>query len=128
MPHQHFNSWSHSNLCFYMLQARALKVSPAPQSGPAAPVPNPPAKQKLAPMDAKNAQQTDEILNSILPPRYEYLSTQMGMVLFTAEVFILSAINCIIAHRPYKHCLSHGMYLYQVNMTLHFFNDIVEDV
>ena len=81
-----------------MLQARALKVSPAPQSGPAAPVPNPPAKQKLAPMDAKNAQQTDEILNSILPPRYAYLSTQMEMVLFTTEVFILSVINCIVAH------------------------------
>lgn len=49
-------------------RARALKVSPAPPQG-TAPVPNPPAKQKLAPMDAKNAQQTDEILNSILPPR-----------------------------------------------------------
>ena len=96
MPYQHFNSWSHSNLCFCMLQARALKVSPAPQSGPAAPVPNPPAKQKLAPMDAKNAQQTDEILNSILPPRYVYLSTQTGMFLFTAEVvyFISYYLHC----------------------------------
>ena len=32
-------------------------------------MPSPPAKQKLPPMDAKAAQQTDEILNSILPPR-----------------------------------------------------------
>ena len=50
------------------LQARALKVSPGAPGG-AGPVPSPPAKQKLPPMDSKNAQQTDEILNSILPPR-----------------------------------------------------------
>lgn len=50
-------------------RARALKVSPAAQPGGAGPVPSPPAKQKLPPMDAKTAQQTDEILNSILPPR-----------------------------------------------------------
>merc|ERR1712156_696781 len=49
-------------------RARALKVSPAQPSGNG-PVPSPPAKQKLPPMDAKTAQQTDEILNSILPPR-----------------------------------------------------------
>jgi len=49
-------------------RARALKVSPATPSG-GGPVPNPPAKQKLTPVDAKAAQQTDEILNSILPPR-----------------------------------------------------------
>lgn len=50
-------------------QARALKVSPAVQPNGAGPVPGPPAKQKLPTMDAKVAQQTDEILNSILPPR-----------------------------------------------------------
>lgn len=49
-------------------KARALKASPVPPQG-TGPVPNPPAKQKLAPVDAKAAQQTDEILNSILPPR-----------------------------------------------------------
>ncbi|KAK2158241.1 hypothetical protein LSH36_174g04015 [Paralvinella palmiformis] len=50
-------------------RARALKVSPAVQPNGAGPVPGPPAKQKLPTMDAKVAQQTDEILNSILPPR-----------------------------------------------------------
>ena len=40
------------------------------QTGGSGPVPSPPPKQKLPAMDAKNAQQTDEILNSILPPRY----------------------------------------------------------
>ncbi|CAC5387183.1 33 kDa inner dynein arm light chain, axonemal-like [Mytilus californianus] len=49
-------------------RARALKVTPAPPAG-SGPVPSPPGKQKLAPVDAKAAQQTDEILNSILPPR-----------------------------------------------------------
>ncbi|KAL3889789.1 hypothetical protein ACJMK2_002117 [Sinanodonta woodiana] len=49
-------------------RAKSLKVTPAPAPAPG-PVPNAPAKQKLQPMDAKSAQQTDEILNSILPPR-----------------------------------------------------------
>ncbi|XP_077990220.1 33 kDa inner dynein arm light chain, axonemal [Glandiceps talaboti] len=50
-------------------RARALKASPQ-QSGNTGPVPNPPPKgAKLPPMDAQKAQQTDEILNSILPPR-----------------------------------------------------------
>ncbi|CAH1774483.1 unnamed protein product, partial [Owenia fusiformis] len=50
-------------------RARALKVSPQqPSNGGPVPSP-PPGKQKLAPVDAKNSQQTDEILNSILPPR-----------------------------------------------------------
>lgn len=40
-------------------------TSPTPGTGP---VPSPPGK-KLPPVDAKSAQQTDEILNSILPPR-----------------------------------------------------------
>jgi len=50
-------------------RARALKASPQ-QSANTGPVPNPPPKgAKLPPMDAQKAQQTDEILNSILPPR-----------------------------------------------------------
>lgn len=54
-------------------RARPLKVSPQPPSSPG-PVPSPPGtgsgkRTALPPMDAKNAQQTDEILNSILPPR-----------------------------------------------------------
>ena len=56
---------------FFSFQARALKAS-APQSSDNGPVPSPPGnKKQLPPMDAKNAQQTDEILNSILPPRYK---------------------------------------------------------
>ena len=57
-----------------ILQARALKVSPQQPTG-AGPVPSPPAKQKVAATDAKAAQQTDEILNSILPPRYGSLTS-----------------------------------------------------
>ncbi|ESP03353.1 hypothetical protein LOTGIDRAFT_207595 [Lottia gigantea] len=49
-------------------RARALKVSPTTPPG-TGPVPNPPAKSKVSGLDAKSAQQTDEILNSILPPR-----------------------------------------------------------
>jgi len=48
-------------------RARALKTSPAQANG-SGPVPRPPAKQKLPPVDGAQ-QQTDEILNSILPPR-----------------------------------------------------------
>jgi len=49
-------------------RAKALKTSPTPPAS-SGPVPNPPNKQKLSPVDAKAAQLTDEILNSILPPR-----------------------------------------------------------
>ena len=55
-------------MAYLYFKARALKVSPASPAG-TGPVPNPPPKQKLTPVDAKAAQQTDEILNSILPPR-----------------------------------------------------------
>ncbi|KAJ8020258.1 33 kDa inner dynein arm light chain, axonemal [Holothuria leucospilota] len=51
-------------------RARALKTTQqAPTNG--GPVPNPPPKggSKLPPMEQQKAQQTDEILNSILPPR-----------------------------------------------------------
>ncbi|XP_064652262.1 33 kDa inner dynein arm light chain, axonemal [Lineus longissimus] len=50
-------------------RARALKAT-AQQPPSSGPVPSPPGgKQKLPPMDTKSTQQTDEILNSILPPR-----------------------------------------------------------
>lgn len=49
-------------------QAKSLKASPTPPAI-AGPVPQPPGKAKGSPLDAKAAQQTDEILNSILPPR-----------------------------------------------------------
>ena len=38
-----------------------------------------------------------------------------------------SPINCIIAPWPDKHCLSHGMCLYQVMLTLHFLNDVANE-
>lgn len=52
-------------------RARSLKVSQQQGTGPAAigPVPQPPRASKLPPMDAQKNQQTDEILNAILPPR-----------------------------------------------------------
>ena len=48
-------------------QAKQLTTKPGPptDSGPV-PSPTPGGKKGLPPMDAKNAQQTDEILNSIL--------------------------------------------------------------
>ncbi|XP_071486648.1 33 kDa inner dynein arm light chain, axonemal [Diadema setosum] len=51
-------------------RARALKTSPQ-QPTNTGPVPNPPPKggSKLPPVESQKAQQTDEILNSILPPR-----------------------------------------------------------
>lgn len=49
-------------------RARSLKVSTATPVA-SGPVPSPPPKQKLPPTDTKTAQQTDEVLNSILPPR-----------------------------------------------------------
>ena len=55
------------------MQARSLKVSQQQGAGGTAavgPVPQPPRTNKLPPMDAQKNQQTDEILNAILPPRY----------------------------------------------------------
>ena len=57
----------------FCLQARSLKVSQQQGTGgtaAAGPVPQPPRTNKLPPMDAQKNQQTDEILNAILPPRY----------------------------------------------------------
>ena len=41
-----------------------------------------------------------------------------------ANLSATSHINCIVACLPDKRCLSHGMSM----MTLHFFNDDVNDV
>nr|CAB3239131.1 33 kDa inner dynein arm light chain, axonemal [Phallusia mammillata] len=49
-------------------KSRALKVSPQ-QPSSQGPVPAPPKGGQLSPIDASKQQQTDEILNSILPPR-----------------------------------------------------------
>jgi hypothetical protein len=51
-----------------MLQSKALKVSPQQQVDGSV-VPSPPTKGKTTSGDAASNQQTDEILNSILPPR-----------------------------------------------------------
>ena len=58
------------SLSLYEQQARALKTTAQPPTN-GGPVPNPPPKggSKLPPVEAQKAQQTDEILNSILPPR-----------------------------------------------------------
>ena len=37
-----------------------------------------------------------------------------------AALSVTSHSNCIVARWPDKRCLSHGMCLYQVIMTLHF--------
>ncbi|PAA69365.1 hypothetical protein BOX15_Mlig022240g2 [Macrostomum lignano] len=49
-------------------KSKALKVT-AQQSGESGPVPSPPPKGKLPPVGGKPSEQTEEILNSILPPR-----------------------------------------------------------
>jgi len=49
-------------------RAKALKATPQQTSAPG-PVPSPPGGKKLPPVGDKASQQTDEILNSILPPR-----------------------------------------------------------
>jgi len=49
-------------------RAKALKATPQQQQTQG-PVPSPPGGKKLPPVDSKASKQTDEILNSILPPR-----------------------------------------------------------
>ena len=44
------------------------------------------------------------------------------------EVTVTSHINYIVARPHDKRCLSHSMHLYQVTMTVHFLNDVVNDV
>lgn len=50
-------------------KAKAIKAAPGEVAEGNLPVGSPPSNKKLQPIDAKNLQQTDEILNSILPPR-----------------------------------------------------------
>lgn len=57
-----------NNVPFF--KAKALKQVPGETAESSMPVSSPPASKKLQPIDAKNLQQTDEILNSILPPRF----------------------------------------------------------
>lgn len=50
-------------------KAKALKSSSPTPMDSSMPLNSPGANKKLQPLDSKNLQQTDEILNSILPPR-----------------------------------------------------------
>lgn len=50
-------------------KAKSSKQVPGEPAESSMPVSSPPPSKKLQPIDAKNLQQTDEILNSILPPR-----------------------------------------------------------
>ena len=43
------------------------------------------------------------------------------------HVYQLPPILTALLALPDKHCLSHGMCLYQVMMTLHFLNDVAND-
>ena len=47
------------------------------------------------------------------------------LILFTFISYLSYKLHCCTL--PYKHCLSHGMCLYQVMMTLHFLNDVTYD-
>ena len=65
---------AHSILMHYIIYMIQAKLSKTGQSGNIAaigsggPIPGPP-KAKLSPVDVQKNQQTEEILNSILPPR-----------------------------------------------------------
>ena len=75
-------------------QAKQLTTKPGPptDSGPV-PSPTPGGKKGLPPMDAKNAQQTDEILNSILPPRYNLIEPQKCIYMFCSCLTTISLIE-----------------------------------
>jgi hypothetical protein len=54
-----------------MKKARAVRAtSPLPKET-GLPLSSPTAMKKIQPLESKNLQQTDEILNSILPPRLD---------------------------------------------------------
>ena len=58
------------------------------------------------------------------------LSGKFNIKIYSPSIVYLSAastINCIVARWPDKRCLSQGMCLYQVMMTFHFLNDVVND-
>ena len=44
------------------------------------------------------------------------------------NISVTSHINCIVAQCHDERCLSHGMCLYQLIMTLHFLNDVINDI
>lgn len=72
-------------------QARSLKVSQQQGGAPnAGPVPQPPRASKLPPMDAQKNQQTDEILNSILPPRFGSFSVEIVCIFLKGAGFYLT--------------------------------------
>ena len=51
-----------------------------------------------------------------------HLQIKRFEVALNGELSVTTNINCIVAR-----CLSHGMCLYQVMMTLHFLNDVAND-
>ena len=56
-----------------LFQSRPLKASPQQPEGTTSPVPTPPKGSKLPPVSSDlNKNQTEEILNAILPPRYVF--------------------------------------------------------
>lgn len=57
------------SLYVYLIFLQTPRGGGVAAKGTGGPIPNPPAKSKLPPMEAQKSKETEEILNSILPPR-----------------------------------------------------------
>ena len=55
------------------------------------------------------------------------MKKQVAIGTGTVVLSVISYINCIVACRLIVRCLSHGMCLYQVMMTLRFMNNVAND-
>lgn len=68
-----FNLLVPSISIIHLFQSRPLKASLQQPEGSTSPVPTPPKGSKLPPVSSDlNKNQTEEILNAILPPRYAF--------------------------------------------------------
>lgn len=54
---------------YFFSQVQTPRGGGVAAKGSGGPIPNPPAKSKLPPVEAQKSKETEEILNSILPPR-----------------------------------------------------------
>ena len=68
------------------------------------------------------------LTSEISVPLYEMgLVTIKPVFLVSGQVMALISYHSYYCTLPDKHCLSHGMCLYQVMITLHFLNDVAND-
>ena len=70
----------------------------------------------------------EQSTNTIYSPYCRHLRNLIMLSGFPKSIPIsYRSYNCSATRWPDKRCLSHGMCLYQVIMTLHFLNDVVND-